>query len=114
MIVVVTGGRDYFDGDTVWRVLYEVHAEYEIDLLVHGAAAGADASAHEWAKENNVRRYPCPADWDRLGRRAGPIRNRYMLDTFRPDLVVAFPGGTGTADCVRAAEERGIKVLKVE
>jgi hypothetical protein len=114
MIVVVTGGRDYADAETVNRVLSEVHAEYEIDLLVHGAASGADSLADGWAKANNVRSCPCPADWSRLGRRAGPVRNRYMLDAFKPDLVVAFPGGAGTADCVRAAEERGIRVLKAE
>lgn len=114
MIVVVTGGRDYADWETVNRVLSEVHSEYEIDLVVHGAASGADSLADTWAKENGVRRYPCPAEWDRLGRRAGPIRNRYMLDTFRPDLVVAFPGWKGTADCIKAAEERGIRVLMAE
>lgn len=54
-----------------------------------------------------VERYP--ADWERYGKRAGPIRNRKMLDQ-GPDLVVAFGGDKGTADCVREARRRGIAV----
>lgn len=53
-----------------------------------------------------------PADWERNGRAAGPIRNRQMLDG-KPDLVIAFPGGKGTADMVAEAKRRGIAVREV-
>jgi len=53
------------------------------------------------------------ADW-KLGKKAGPLRNQRMIDEGRPDLVVAFPGGKGTADMVRRAEAAGVKVLKIE
>ena len=46
------------------------------------------------------------------GKAAGPERNRRMLDTFKPDGVIAFPGGRGTADCCRAADERAIPVWR--
>jgi hypothetical protein len=36
-----------------------------------------------------------------------------MLDEGKPDLVVAFPGGTGTADMVKRAELAGVKVVKL-
>lgn len=45
------------------------------------------------------------------GRAAGPIRNQQMLDEGKPHLVVAFPGGTGTADMVRRAQAAGVLVL---
>jgi hypothetical protein len=48
------------------------------------------------------------ADWEKLGRSAGPIRNQAMLDEGRPDLVVAFPGHHGTADMVRRARAAGV------
>ena len=51
-----------------------------------------------------------PAQWDVYGRRAGPIRNQEMIDEGKPDGVVAFPGGKGTADMVRRAEAAGLKV----
>ncbi|KWT72357.1 hypothetical protein APY04_0151 [Hyphomicrobium sulfonivorans] len=36
-----------------------------------------------------------------------------MLDAGRPDLVVAFVGGRGTADMVRRARAAGVKVREV-
>ena len=46
-------------------------------------------------------------------RGAGPERNARMLAEGRPDLVVAFPGGTGTADMVRRAKAAGVRVVEV-
>ena len=36
-----------------------------------------------------------------------------MLDKGKPDLVVAFPGGIGTADMVAKARGAGIPVLDI-
>ncbi|MEM9912925.1 MAG: hypothetical protein AAF922_19365 [Pseudomonadota bacterium] len=46
-----------------------------------------------------------------MGRAAGPIRNKEMLDEGCPDLVVAFPGGRGTANMVKQAQAAGVEVL---
>ena len=40
-----------------------------------------------------------------------PDKNHLM--EIAPDLVVAFPGGRGTADMVGAAERRGVRVMKI-
>ena len=48
------------------------------------------------------------ADWDKFGRAAGPIRNAQMLREGKPDLVVAFPGGRGTANMVAQAKARAL------
>jgi hypothetical protein len=37
-----------------------------------------------------------------------------MLREFRPDLAVAFPGASGTADCVRQALRLGVTVRRVD
>jgi hypothetical protein len=49
-----------------------------------------------------------PADWQKHGTAAGPIRNKQMIVSGKPDLVLAFPGGRGTADMSRRAEKHGI------
>jgi hypothetical protein len=36
-----------------------------------------------------------------------------MLEEGKPDLVVAFPGGTGTANMVKQARAAGVEVLEV-
>lgn len=80
------------------------------DLVIHGGATGADYWAGEWADGADI---PClivPAPWSQKGKSAGIIRNLRMLDFMglKPDLVVAFPGGNGTAHMVKIATEAGV------
>ena len=90
-----------------------LHQERGVTLIISGGARGGDTMAEWWAKTEGV---PCDvyqADWTGLGRKAGPIRNQRMLDEGKPDLLVAFPGGRGTADMVRRGREAGIEVIEV-
>lgn len=82
--------------------------------IISGCAKGADSVGVDWAAANWL---PCrqfPADWETHGKAAGPIRNQQMLDEGKPDLVVAFPGGRGTADMVRRAKKAGVEVRVIE
>jgi hypothetical protein len=109
--VLVCGGRDFSDRALVTQTLCAL--DPSPTLIIHGDAPGADRLADEWARWWDVPVSPYPADWKRLGRRAGPVRNQMMLDREEPGLVVAFPGGRGTADMVRRAEAKGVRVLRV-
>jgi hypothetical protein len=84
-------------------------------VVIHGACpTGADRWADEWATTSWCPAVTFEADWKAHGRAAGPIRNQQMIDDGRPDLVVAFPGGRGTADMVRRARRAGIVVQVVK
>lgn len=115
--VIVTGGRDFDDDELLWRVLNTLHQEQPITVLVHGDAKGADAMAKQWAESRmpHVHTRSYPAEWGKHGRAAGPLRNQKMIDDERAAgpvrCVVAFPGGRGTADCVRRAEAAGLTVI---
>ena len=112
MRVLVCGGRDYTHHQSLFDALDLIHQETPITRIIHGAARGADRLAGGWAEQNNV---PCttfPADWQNLGLRAGPMRNRQMLRYGQPDLVVAFSGGSGTEDMKHAAQAAGVKVIE--
>jgi len=112
--VLVCGGRDYDDRETLFNVLDVTHEANPIECLIHGAARGADTLAADWALDRDVLCNAYPADWDRDGKAAGPIRNQKMLDGGKPHLVIAFPGGRGTADMIRRAEKAGVPVAKVK
>lgn len=114
MIVLVCGGRDYNNAERVFSVLDRIHQKYTIDTIVHGDANGADFMGSAWAINRGVKEIACPAAWEKHGKRAGPIRNQYMLDTYKPDLVVAFPGGNGTAHMKKIAEKDGVRVVEIE
>ena len=82
-------------------------------LVIEGDARGADKLAGEVAKELGFRVAVFPAQWERFGKMAGPLRNIEMLDE-KPDLVLAFHNdlskSKGTAHTVKNAQKRGIKV----
>lgn len=112
MRVLVCGGRGFYD----WRLLEKTLGELEITDVIHGAASGADMLAHQWAFYNTIRMHPYPADWEKYGKAAGPLRNKQMLDEGKPDLVVAFigPGSKGTRNMVDQAKKAGVPVKEVE
>ena len=109
--IAVTGGRDFADVELVRRTLSAIRFSKD-DVLVHEACRGADSLAAKVASCVG-RTEAHPADWRRHGRAAGPIRNREMLSS-GIDMLIAFPGGAGTRDCVRAAVELGIPVVYAE
>ena len=116
MKVLVCGGRDY-DKAQVWNALEHI-VQSEIcpwppTCLIHGAARGADEGAAEWAKSEGIKSIAYPANWRKHGKAAGPMRNQKMIDEAKPDAVVAFPGGRGTADMVRRAYSAGIPVVEI-
>lgn len=117
MRVLICGGRDYGDWRAFCREMLHFEREHgPFETVIHGDAKGADWFAHLWAEMPIGARQELTfvADWDAQGLAAGPIRNQRMIDEGLPDLVIAFPGGRGTADMIRRAMKAGIRVVKAE
>lgn len=120
--VLVTGSRSWTDEGVIHDALSGIHFPRKRIVLVHGACPqGADQIADEWAAIRNsgggspviVERHP--ADWDRLGKRAGFARNAEMVK-LGANLCLAFivdqsRGASYTADL---AEKAGIPVRRYE
>jgi SLOG family YspA-like protein len=101
--VLVCGGRKFTDKALVYRTLDALAAEHGVLYVIEGGARGADALARTWRHDKLQPGKTFHADWTRYGDAAGPMRNRKMLVDGQPDLVLAFPGGDGTADMMRQA-----------
>jgi len=111
MRILVCGGRDFVDRDFVYQMLDGIAEGVDQISVIHGNARGVDRLADDWAmgKHETV---VFSADWGTHGKAAGPIRNQQMLDEGKPDIVVAFPGGRGTADMIRRAKRDGVQIVK--
>jgi SLOG family YspA-like protein len=110
MKILVCGGRD-LPANAV-REWLDVHIESaNVTSVIQGGAKGADAGAKQWAEVNKIRCEEYPANWDKYGKAAGMIRNKQMLDDAAPDLVIAFPGGTGTANMTDLARKAGKVII---
>lgn len=114
MKVLVCGGREYKDAERIRQVLSAFHAAQPIARLIEGGATGADKIAAAWAHSERVPFTTYPANWSYHGKAAGPIRNKRMLDEGKPDVVIAFPGGAGTAHMVKIAKDAGVEVLIIK
>lgn len=110
MRVLVCGGRAYRDEASVFYALDRFHQRHPITVLIHGGARGADSLAHAWATSKQVPVEVYPADWKRYGKAAGYRRNTQMLTEGKPRVVIAFPGGRGTADMVKQAAGADVTV----
>jgi hypothetical protein len=114
---LVTGDRDWVNRKVIEKRLSWIPSDW---VLVHGAARGADSIAAEFWKfacKQDGKDYvlPFPADWNKYGKRAGPIRNRQML-LANPEIeiVIAFHNeigmSKGTKDMVTQAMKKGLPV----
>lgn len=112
--VLVCGARGFDDRKLLGRTLAQLHEAAPIALVISGGAPGADRLAESWANHRHIPLCVFPANWHHEGKSAGPKRNQRMLDFGRPDLVVAFPGGPGTADMKAKARAAGVKVIEIQ
>lgn len=109
--VLVCGGRNYYS-TAVWKALDELKAATTAELtIIQGGGDGADQMAREWCQNTGCHLINEPANWAAYGKAAGPIRNQKMLDDHKPDVVIAFPGGTGTRDMVERARKADVTVI---
>ena len=110
--LAVTGGRNYSNKQAVFKALDAVNNKRQITLLIHGAAKGADTLSSLWAKERNIPQQAFYANWDKHGKSAGSIRNREMLESGKPQGLIAFPGGKGTANMIKESKLRHITIYQ--
>ena len=108
MKVLVSGSRYYED----YQKILSVVKGLDVDLLIAGGCRGADTLAVRAARQCGIRFIEYPADWQRFGKSAGPIRNAQMLKMEKPDLVLFFHEdlscSKGTADMLSKVLKAGI------
>lgn len=101
--LIVAGGRDYTDCDKIVQEIFGLVSNQLKDFqveIIHGAARGADKTADVAARRLNLPVHPCPADWDKHGKSAGPIRNRKMGDVGHGLLAFWDGESRGTKDMI--------------
>lgn len=111
--VLVCGGRDFNDPAFIFRHLVGLRERRGITAIIEGGATGVDRFARMWAEGQGIPVRSFYAEWERYGKAAGPRRNAAMIRWGGPDLVIAFPGGKGTANMAAQARAAGIEVIEI-
>ena len=104
--VIIAGSRAFDDYDILCkycdRLLSQKQATHQI-VIISGTSRGADTLGERYAHERGYAVEKYPADWNRDGKAAGPIRNAQMAKV--ADALIAFWDGQskGTANMINLA-----------
>lgn len=114
--VIIAGGRDFTDYHklkTYMNCLLQLLDKSQVEII-SGGAKGADSLGERYAREFGYKLKRFPANWNKYGKAAGPIRNKEMAlyAAEAKGVLVAFWDGSsrGTYDMITRAEEYGLEV----
>jgi len=98
MKVIIAGSRTCSDHESIIVSIKE--ADIDITEVVCGEASGADKLGKEWAEKNSIPVKSFPADWNKYGKSAGPIRNKEMAK-YADSLIAIWDGSSrGTKNMI--------------
>jgi hypothetical protein len=114
--ILITGSRKWKDTGIIRKLVISAqskHPDRKIRFIFGDCKSGADQIAYGFCLAYSVPYVRFMAHWDKLGKKAGPIRNQEMVE-YKPDEAYAFrePGAlnTGTDGCVDLCLSAGVKV----
>ena len=125
--IIIAGSRSFNDYIKLKAAMYDTICDLkksngeELNIkIISGTARGADKLGEKYANEYGYEVVRFPADWDRLGKRAGYVRNAEMAKYAVSDgsigvLVACWDGASkGTKHMIDLANKYGLEVLIVE
>lgn len=110
MKIIVAGSREFEDYEMLKNKLDKLLINQKEIQIVSGGCRGADELGERYAKEKGYSIKVFKADWNKYGKKAGPLRNRQMAEY--ADGLVAFykEGSRGTKNMIEEATEKKLKI----
>jgi hypothetical protein len=110
MRIIIAGSRNVTD-DQVRFALNNCLWLGFASAIVSGGARGADLFGEEWAKEQSIDIHRYPADWEKHGKRAGPLRNELMSKNAEGLIAIWDGKSRGTNNMIELAKTRGLRIF---
>lgn len=119
--IIIAGGRDFNDYPLleieVKKFIVEMAQGKKLNrfrdlTIISGNAIGADRLGEQFATENWIGIENYPADWDKYGKAAGPIRNEEMAKNATHCIVFWDGKSRGTKNMIENAQKYKL-VLKI-
>lgn len=121
--IIICGGRHFADYELLETIADQYLQKQNISPqnveIVSGHCRGADMLGERYATEHGCTLTLFPAEWEKYGRAAGPIRNKEMINyisSVDQNLVIAFASekSVGTKNTVALARKMNIPLLYTE
>lgn len=108
MKVIIAGSRSIDNYEIIDIAIKS--SKFQVTEIITGGAPGIDSLAERYAKENNIPIQVFHADWEKHGKKAGPIRNKLMANN--ADALIAIWDGKspGTKNMIDIALKARLKV----
>lgn len=107
--LIIAGGRDFNDYDFLFKYYVEWDLELDdmefLEEIVSGGCKGADKLGERLAHEADVTIKRFPADWNKHGKAAGPIRNEEMAKYATHALIFWDGKSRGTKNMIDLCEK---------
>ena len=113
MDIIIAGSRDFDDYGRLCQECDTLLAGLRVDSILCGECRGADALGKRYAEDRGISVKSYPADWQRYGRAAGPIRNKQMAEA--ADLLIAFWDGQsrGTHSMIKLMQGKAVEIVYI-
>ena len=110
MKVIVAGTRNYIPYQTVAAAIRR--SGLEVTVILSGNCSGVDLEGERYGGLNGIPVLKFPADWDKHGRAAGPIRNKQMA--VKADALILIWDGKsrGSASMKKEATRCGLPIYE--
>ncbi len=118
--VIIAGSRDFDNLSKLTADVSDILSKIPVDSIsktriISGTARGADQMGEQYARNAGYEISRFPADWDRLGKRAGYVRNdemaRFAVADGNTGVLIAFWDGKskGTKHMIGLAGKYGLE-----
>lgn len=107
VFLAVVGTRTFDDMNLFRETMKEF---FPIKKIISGGATGADQLAKEWAHKQEIAYEEYLPDWNRYGKRAGPLRNEQIVNSANSLLAFWDGKSRGTKSSIDLANKKGIPV----
>lgn len=116
--LIVAGSRKFND-DFLLECKIEwflrcLETTIEGTIIISGTARGADQLGEKYAEENNMEVIRMPADWNKLGKRAGYVRNQEMAKKADACIVFWDEESRGSKHMIDIAQKEKIPLCVVK
>lgn len=112
MRTVIAGSRSCNDIEILLKAID--NCPWTITSIVCGKAEGADSLGEAYGLLNFIPIHEFPADWNTLGRKAGPIRNEQMAKNADCVIVLWDGESSGAGHMIRMALKYELPLLVYE
>lgn len=111
--VIIAGSRHFSDYNLVENKLLDLGVDKQHCLIISGLAYGVDMMGFDFARKYNKDIWVYPAEWEKYGPAAGPIRNEQMAKVATHCIVIWDGKSKGSANMIKNAEKYNLKLINI-